>query len=147
MSMLGFASCTNGGTLDSDEDPMTRLLAYGPPAAEYKFHIEVGDEAGKPIPGIQVVVAPFGLNQPTEKNDTLYTDAAGKAGTELRAAFIDNKNIQVELTDVDGPENGSFRMKVLRVDELDIREERKASYAQTGLYSITAKTQMKAKKE
>ena len=98
MSMLGFASCTNGGTLDSDEDPMTRLLAYGPPAAEYKFHIEVGDEAGKPIPGIQVVVAPFGLNQPTEKNDTLYTDAAGKAGTELRAAFIDHKNIQVELT-------------------------------------------------
>ena len=115
LALLGFGSC----------DRFAKVM-YGQPTANYKFLGDVKDESGNAIPGIRVVFLP---NEDVEsyENDTLYTDQAGHFEKDrLTYSWPSDENVQVKFEDVDGPDNGSFRKRVLKRSELDVKQTKKS---------------------
>ena len=144
LGVLGFSNC--GKIMDVIEDGGggSFMAMYGQPHANYKVIGEVKDPAGKPIEGIRVVVAP-GPDHPSWYNDTLYTDAKGQFQKEqIRFSWPDEfKDGTVQFEDVDGDKNGSFKTKVLKRSELEVKQTAKGQGAwYGGDFTITAKTKL-----
>ena len=143
LALLGFGGCN---PFSDDDDPIGGwgYAAYGQPHANFKVSGEVKDPSGKPIEGIRVVVSPS-PNQPKYYNDTLYTDAKGQFQKEqLRYTWPDEfKDGTIRFDDVDGAAHGSFRTKVLRSGDFEVKQTAKGKGAwYDGDYAITAKTKL-----
>lgn len=156
MGLLGFQSCDPFALFSKMyapepapyEEPVDE---YGCPYATFKFEGEATDPDGNPIPGVRVVVAPGGLeNGDHWYNDTLYTDAQGKAAKELSKLdlWIDRSAMEVKFTDVDGDENGAFQEKVLSGEDIQtVQTEEGDDRWYDGAYLITAKATLEPKPE
>lgn len=146
LALLGFGGCR--GVIDPD-DPNnggSYLCMYGSPHANYKVIGEVKDPSGKPIEGIRVVVTPVS-SQPVYKyyNDTLFTDAKGQFQKDLMkySGTDEFKDGTIQFEDVDGDKNGSFKTKVLKASELEVKQTKKGDGAwYNGDFTITAKTKL-----
>lgn len=144
LGLLGFTSCDPFGVIRCE---------YGCPHADYKVIGEVTDEAGKPVEGIRAIVAPRGLNAEDAEwyNDTLYTDRSGKISADLmKFAWFDgeNKDMEVELADVDGETNGSFETAVLKRSELKLTQTKEGdNHWYDGEYTLEFKGTLKEKSE
>lgn len=141
LGLLGFSSCFPKmyGPPDFREE-------YGVPHATYKLNAEATDEEGNPVEGIRVVVAPNG-EESDWKNDTLYTDKAGKAELQrLKYTWPSTDQMKVVFDDVDGAEHGSFESTTLYKYGLDIQKtgEGSGNWDQ-GSFTITAKAKLKKK--
>jgi putative lipoprotein (rSAM/lipoprotein system) len=82
---------------------------YGTPSATYKAKgVVVSESDDSPIEGIQAVF------KRSHTIDTAYTD--DKGFFFLRGGEFPRQKLYVELTDVDGEENGSFAKKEIEAD-------------------------------
>ena len=108
------------------DDPIIDIpVEYGTPYATFKFQAEATDTGDKPVPGIRVVVAPEGLKGGGYYNDTLYTDALGKAAKDrLKYCLTHYDRMTVVFEDVDGEENGSYKTETLDASQLEINQTR-----------------------
>ena len=141
LALLGFSSCKK--IIEEFGGPFY-LCMYGQPTANYKVIGEVKDPAGKPVEGIRVVVNP-GSAHPDYFKDTLYTDAKGQFQKEnLTYSWPDEfKDGTIQFEDVDGDKNGSFKTKVLKSSELEVKQTKKGDGAwYQGDFTITAKTKL-----
>lgn len=147
LGLLGFSACKDGIIEDR-----TGLAEYGQPSADFKFIGRAADAAGKPIPGVRVVVAPQGEDDPYYGgflNDTLYTDAQGRVEKErLKYDWPDTRMMAVKFEDVDGEENGEYGNVVLSEKDLRIEQTQKGSGNwYEGVYTITAEATLPEKSE
>ncbi|NLN99802.1 MAG: hypothetical protein GX125_06030 [Bacteroidales bacterium] len=113
LAALGFSSC--------DGAPWIMRAEYGVPSCDFKFDITVVDEAGKAIKGIRVVPqGDFHIQKNgTYVQDTLYTDAEGKAGRSYEHV-LPMDEFKALLEDVDGEANGGQ----FRKDSVIVKPER-----------------------
>jgi putative lipoprotein (rSAM/lipoprotein system) len=104
LALLGFTSwkCDTGGG----------YAEYGTPSATYKAKgVVVAESDDTPIKGIQTVLTRNG----TREMDTAYTDSAGSfslSGSGHPHQIL----LYVELTDVDGEENGLYAPMEIEAD-------------------------------
>lgn len=148
LGLLGFSSCDwlmPPCMYGSPELP----AEYGTPHATFKFQAEATDTDDKPVPGIRVVVAPQGLSGDKYTNDTLYTDALGKAAKDrLTYDWPDYDHMTVVFEDVDGEENGLFETQTLDASQLEINQIKQGeSFWDSGEYLISAKARLATKEE
>ena len=132
LSMLGFESC-------SSDDPGTE--EYGAPYVKYIIKGTVTDEAGLPIPGIQIG-APAPLYSSMGFNLTL-TNASG--AFEFNDITLFGEGI-ITAEDIDGEANGGeFKSDTLRITEMTSKkiEEGKGWYV--GKYEAEAKFKLQKK--
>ncbi len=135
LALLGFGSCNKEGIIDNGGN---MLVMYGQPTAVFKMHGTVKNQSGKPVKGIRVVIEPH--NNPWEY-DTLYTDASGRFEKDrLKHSWPDElKNVTVRFEDVDGAENGSYRMKELKRSDIQVKQTDKGKGAWfEGSFTVTA---------
>lgn len=129
LSLLGFSAC------------FEMRAEYGCPHADFTVIGEATSE-GKPVPGIRVVIAPNGFDTQYVHGDTLYTDANGRVQREMETVGI-SESMAVKFEDVDGPENGSFKTKVLKEDQLERVQTRKGDGKwYDGAFTVTAKAEL-----
>ena len=152
LTLLGFHSCNPFAIIDQPDmygpAPIDYpVCEYGVPSANYVFQGEAVNEENAPVQGIRIVVAPNGLENNYE-NDTLYTDAQGKASRQLTYNWPGTDALQVKFEDVDGPENGSYQELVLKNSELDIQKTADGSGNwYEGEFTIQAKAVLKKNTE
>lgn len=99
---------------------------YGSPTANYSVKGKVIDENGKPIPGLQIVLAHRYDNTDAviyDENywpiDTLQTGTDGIYHLETQTGFPISK-LQVDVHDIDGEANGgTFNDAALVVKDID----------------------------
>ena len=128
MTALGFSGCERIGIFRCE---------YGEPHADYKLLGDVADTKGKPIQGIRVVYDR--LPEDERGKDTLYTDEKGHFEKDLPDYGMWYSNVEVRFEDVDGSQNGSFRSKVLKKDDLEIEQTKKGDkHWYEGAFSIHA---------
>ena len=80
---------------------------YGSPRAEWSVKGKVVDAAGKPVPGLQVVLGNrYGANYDQEywPLDTLQTGPDGVY--QVQSGGFPLSKLQVDVHDIDGPDNG-----------------------------------------
>ena len=100
LSLLGFNSCELIGSI------VAPVCEYGCPHAEFKIIGTVKDEAGNPIPGIQV------------KSETIWSDdikTAEDGSYSIASEGFPSDTIQLIFEDVDGEENGG-KFKTLEAE-------------------------------
>ena len=137
LALLGFGSCERISDIGGDIGG--GLCMYGQPTAHFKFIGDVKDADGKAIPGIRVVIEP--QEDDPWVRDTLYTDQAGHVEKEtLKYDWPDEmKNGKVTFEDVDGVANGTFKTKVIRRGEFEIKQTKKGDGAwYEGDYTVKA---------
>ena len=146
LGLLGFESCGDEyGTYE-----------YGSPWAEYQVKGTVTDEAGKPIPGIQIELAEHqeliidsGGKMHTYHHglDTLLTDANGEYQTKVVNGYGGLSNfMKVIVEDVDGSANGGeFQGDTLTVSELEKKQVKKGKDWYTGRYELKGDVTLKPK--
>jgi putative lipoprotein (rSAM/lipoprotein system) len=103
LALLGFSSakCEIGGG----------AMEYGTPRATYKAKgVVVSESDDSPIEGISTVLTRNGIRD----MDTAYTDSKGSFS--LKGSEFPRQKLYVELTDVDGEENGSFAKMEIEAD-------------------------------
>jgi len=88
-----------------------QICMYGSPTAEWKVKGKVVDEAGNPVPGLQVALGNRVDNEPGviyDKNywplDTLQTGPDGVY--EVHSGGFPLSKLQVDVKDIDGEANG-----------------------------------------
>jgi putative lipoprotein (rSAM/lipoprotein system) len=97
LALLGFTA----GTCFSADEYGSPATEYGTPSASYKAKGVVVSEADdSPIEGIRAELKRYGTM------DTASTDSTGSFS--LKGSTYPREKLYVELTDVDGEENGSF---------------------------------------
>jgi len=91
---------------------------YGTPTATFKAKgTVVSQEDDAPIEGIRAVLkARHTTDQPFFGMDTVYTDSKGVFNLKSRKGEMDFRKLYVELSDVDGDENGAFTDKDIEAD-------------------------------
>jgi len=105
LALLGF-SCGNGGGGGNGGG----YAEYGTPSATYKAKGVVVSEADdSPIKGIRTV-----LKSRYDQDNAVYTDSEGSFS--LQCLEFPRQKLYVELTDVDGEENGSFTDMEIEAD-------------------------------
>jgi len=97
------------------------VCMYGSPCAEWTVKGKVVDEAGEPIPGLQVALG----NRTNSDNyyplDTLHTGAEGVY--ELISGGNPISHLQIDVKDIDGEEGGgSFRDTTLVISDLQYKD-------------------------
>ena len=123
LSMLGFSSCDPKSILDEPDMYGPGPVEYGQPYVSYTFKGRAHTKSGEGIPGIRVVVAPEGLEDPYGRKDTLITDAEGRAEQSMRDCWaMDLDRAEVKFEDIDGEENGTYDPLVLKKDDLQIEK-------------------------
>jgi putative lipoprotein (rSAM/lipoprotein system) len=113
MALLGF-SCGNSS---SSSAPAYGSLPveYGTPSATYKAKgVVVSEIDDSPIEGIRTELIIDLTSDYAFTMDTAYTDSGGFFF--LEGNEFPRQVLYVELTDVDGDENGSFAGKVIEAD-------------------------------
>ncbi len=122
---------------------------YGSPSADYSVKGKVIDENGKPIPGLQVVLAHRYDNTDAviyDENylpiDTLQTGTDGIYRLETQTGFPISK-LQVDVHDIDGEANGgAFNDAALVIRDIDYSGGDKnwyAGYAEINIPDIILK--------
>jgi putative lipoprotein (rSAM/lipoprotein system) len=97
LSLLGFTA----GTCISPDAYGSPYAEYGTPSATYKAKgVVVSESDESPIEGIRTELKRHSTM------DTAYTDSKGVFS--LKGSTYPREKLYVELTDVDGEENGSF---------------------------------------
>ena len=131
LALMGFRSCL-------------AVNMYGCPHATFQFQGEATDEDGKPVPGIRVVVSPYGQESDGIQNDTLYTDTQGLAQGTMRYDWPGlPEAMDVVFEDVDGDQNGAFQKAVLKKDQLDMEQTSPGDKSwYEGEYTISAKARL-----
>ena len=148
LALLGFQSCDPSTIFDGPDMYGPGPVEYGCPTAVFKFKGEVTDEQGKPIPGIRIAVLPNGEKDEYDYSfrDTLFTGTDGKVDTVLTYDWPEYRDMAVKFEDVDGAENGSFKSKVLKGDDLTIEHTQKGDGGwYEGEFTITAKAVLEKK--
>jgi hypothetical protein len=85
---------------------VTPMITIGMPAIS-PVELWVKDQSGNRIQGIKVVI---GSERTQDYYGTFYTDVEGKVSVNL------NSTVKIELSDVDGVENGGyFRSKIVEL--------------------------------
>ena len=115
MAWLGF-SCSKGNNSDNPEIPFPfGPDEYGTPYAIFKAKGAVASQTNDaPIEGIRVVLkTPFGEDK-FRGLDTVYTDSKGVFNLKSRESVF--RKLYVELSDIDGDENGLFNDKDIEAD-------------------------------
>ena len=132
LSMLGFESC-------STDDPGTE--EYGTPFVNYIIKGTVTDEAGKPIPGIQIT-APAPLYSSLGFNRTL-SDASGNFELGEFSLFGDGI---ITADDIDGADNGGeFKSDTLQITKLASQKIEDGKGWCAGKYKVDAKFKLQKK--
>ena len=142
LALLGFGSCDKNSIIPGGGG---MLCMYGQPTAHYKFLGDVKDESGKGIPGVRVVFLPED-DKPSFDNDTLYTDKSGRfQKDQLKYDWPDEAvKASVKFEDVDGEANGRFETKILKRNELKVKQTKKTDDAwYKGDFDIEAKAVLK----
>ena len=157
LALLGFRSCQPLSEIINDQPDMYGpppidypMAEYGCPSADYKFVGEAVDPDGNPIPGIRIVVAPYGLENagPYSMVDTLYTDEAGKAACDLQMEIFDEGQAQVKFQDVDGEQNGAFQDLVIGGEQIESQQTGEGDgHWYMGEFTLTAKAVLQKKTE
>ena len=96
ISALGFSSC--------DDFPFMPRTEYGTPYGEFKVDINVTDESGTPLKGIEVtpvILHASNFDIQREELEPIKTDAAGKASQTYDNWWVDNK-VRVIFDDSEG---------------------------------------------
>jgi putative lipoprotein (rSAM/lipoprotein system) len=107
LALLGF-SCGGGGIV------VVGATEYGTPSATYKAKgIVVSESNDSPIMGIHTE-----LKRDDRTIDTAYTDSEGFFS--LEGVEFPRQKLYVELTDVDGEENGSFAGMEIEADYTNV---------------------------
>lgn len=134
MALLGFGGCNKEEIIDVGSG----LAMYGQPTAVFKMLGTVKNRSGKPVKGIRVVIAPDNNNH--REYDTLYTDASGRFEKDrLKHSWPDElKYVTVRFEDVDGAENGSYRMKELKRSDIQVKQTDKGKGWFQGSFTATA---------
>jgi putative lipoprotein (rSAM/lipoprotein system) len=105
LGLLGFTAgtCFLGGEYGSPADE------YGTPSASYKAKgVVVSESDDSPIKGIRAEL---------KRNYTIDTAHTNSTGSfSLSGSEFPHEKLYVELTDVDGEENGSFAKMVIEAD-------------------------------
>ena len=116
---------------------------YGCPYADYVVKGQVTDEAGNPIPGIQVT-APNGSDTDSEYSQIVKTDAQG--GFTLRE-FSTSRGHEMIVEDIDGEDNnGLFESESMYVETLPMKQVKDGSGGwYLGKYEVTANIKLKKK--
>lgn len=128
LALLGFAGCDNtwnGADL------------YGTPSVDYRVMGTITDTDGKPIQGIQVVVADEDVingkisaeKYPWVTSDTTYTDNKGQFSSS-KINGISYTQTLIDIQDVDGEANGgTFNEKRLHINDFEkIQVKEKGSW-------------------
>lgn len=108
------------------------MLMYGMPYADYNVDLEVTDEAGKPIKGIQA-------SEPYTEKDSQYTDASGKVQMRLKESSF----CRIMLKDVDGAENGEFADTLIDESVMKLEKIKNGKDWYGGEYNATGTIKMK----
>ena len=148
LAILGFGSCEKNSFIPGGGGGGDMRLMYGQPTAHYKFLGDVKDETGKAIPGIRVVFLPED-DKPSWENDTLYTDKSGHFEKDrLKYSWPDEvSKARVKFEDVDGDANGRFETKILKRDQLKVKQTKKTDdFWNKGDFTIEAKAVLNKKK-
>ena len=140
LALLGFQACDPATIFNGPDMYGPGPVEYGCPTAVFKFKGEATDEQGKPVPGIRIAVFPRGEEDEYSLRDTLFTGKDGKVDTVLTYSWPDTEGIVVKFEDVDGAENGLFKDKELKGEELKIEQTGEGSGNwYEGEFTITAK--------
>jgi len=117
LAWLGFSgtvvSCNGIGGYGGDE--------YGVPSATFKVRgVVVSEKDDTPIQGISVSFSEKRkyYDSSEEYYNKIYSTLTSKSGNFniSRSSFPDKKLYYVELTDIDGDENGLFTYKIVEAD-------------------------------
>lgn len=118
IGILGFGSCDKINYTINRPAPM-----YGVPSADYIYEVTVTDEAGTPIPGIQVTA----LDHGHATGKVITTDENGVA-SDIITVFPEQ--FSLSLKDVDGEQNGgSFVADTVSFEEFNFQQSEKADGA------------------
>lgn len=99
LGLLSFSSCESFTT------------EYGMPNANYKLNINVLSQTeSKAIKGIQAKYTII-ENNTVYSEDMAFSDENGQFSIELQGVFPSDYTFGIELTDVDGEENGSYQAR------------------------------------
>ena len=122
IGILGFGSCDK--IENAINDIGSEADMYGTPVAIYNFEVKVTDEAGTPIPGIQVTpMSGTAGGNAYQAGNPIATDAKGVASGRI-AVFPET--FQLSLEDIDGEENGGcFEPETILYDELHFQQTSK----------------------
>lgn len=144
LAMLGFASCDPKSILDEPDMYGSVPVEYGQPYVSFSFKGRAGTKDGDAIPGIRVVVAPYGLDDPYSQKDTLITDKEGRVELGTRGHWDRGfDQMEVKFEDIDGVENGSYDPLVLKKDGLQIERIGEGDGRwRWGDYQITAEAEL-----
>lgn len=133
MALLGFSSCS--GILDVP-------CEYGCPNSDFKTVLNVSDESGKPIQGIQIISNyKYPNDSELNKSDTLYTDSNGMAGKTVNLITVPDR-VGFTFNDVDGDENGGNFTSV-SISDSDIVRTKKSSGWYEGEFTVTVNEVLK----
>lgn len=141
LSLMGY-SCSSDDIVDEYGVPIAEV-AYGCPYADYVVKGQVTDEAGNPIPGIQVT-APNGSDTDSEYSQIVKTDAQG--GFTLRE-FSTSRGHEMIVEDIDGEDNnGLFESESMYVETLPMKQVKDGNGGwYLGKYEVTANIKLKKK--
>ena len=116
LACLGFA----GVSFSCDENGGGGRNEYGSPSADYKAKGVVVSEADEsPIIGIQAVLKKkrnYASEEQFYEIGSTHTNITGNFSAEGRLTSFGKDILYVELTDVDGAENGLFATTVIEAD-------------------------------
>ena len=125
IGILGFGSCDKIKDVIQD-DPFIEPPMYGTPSADYIFEVKVTDEAGNPIPGIQVT--------PLSGETAEYAYPAGKPVMTDENGIVSGRinvfpdTFMVGIEDIDGEENGgTFAPETVGFKEFNFQQTEKPS--------------------
>lgn len=103
MGLLGLTTCSSEAT----------VVMYGAPTATYKVKGTVVNEKNQPIKNIRAVITevPIESGWGQTAQDTVYTNSSGEFNLSKDGFPLDEVKMAVELTDIDGVENGEYQSK------------------------------------
>ena len=140
LSLLGFSGC------DMIGDIFLPRAEYGMPHADFKLVGEIKDQDNNPVEVLKVKYRHLdgswtdedGQVQEEWIEQEFYTDKDGKVDAAVTNDWsMHSDGIQLEISDVDGVNNGVFSTTVLEGDQLTItKKEDKSSTWHVGTFTI-----------
>lgn len=102
MGLLGLTTCSNEEA----------VVMYGTPTATYKVTGTVINEEDQPIQNIRAVITDVPVDKEWQTaKDTAYTNSSGEFHLSKDGFPLNEVNLAIELTDIDGKENGEYKTK------------------------------------
>ena len=141
LALLGFAGCGNIW----DEE-----VLYGTPSVDYRVMGTVTDANGKPIQGIQVVVADQDIingkispeEHPWIPVDTTHTDSKGQFSSAMINDVSYTRTL-IAVQDIDSVANGGlFNEKRIHINDFEKKQVKKGDDWYSGEYEFSKDIQL-----